>query len=233
MAKFIKTAEIEIPSLLKIFGNYGEPHIIEQNITLTKKVISNYSSFIKKWCNLLEIDEDVFTAFICTESGGKASAFNEGSKATGLSQVTSIAVREAYSRFKVTTGQDIPTEIVEYTKLNAPYLLKLTQNSQVLGASDEAKLKSLLFNPEFNILCGAMVFRWNLNFLKYDGKGHINRVIIGYNNSSYGRIRFYKNRPVTTLELYKDKVLPFETRCYLVKVLGVFGFMDLIKRNNL
>jgi hypothetical protein len=234
MANFIKTAEIEIPSILKIYSNFGEPTIIDKNISIIKKVKSLYGSFIKKWCGVLEIDENIFTSFVCTESMGIAGAYNSGSGASGLTQVTSIAIREAFSRFKTVTGQPIPTEIVSYVKSVAPYLLELSQNSQNLSALNESKLKaSILANPQFNIICGAIVFRWNLNFLKYNNEGHVNRVIIGYNQGSYGRIQYYKGKPVTTLELYKDKKIPFETRCYLVKVLGVFGYMDLIKRNKL
>lgn len=234
MANFIKTAEIEIPSILKIYSDFGNPNVIGDNVNMIKRVKSLYGNSIKKWCSLLEIDENIFISFVCTESKGVSSAYNSGSGASGLTQVTSVAIREAFSRFKTVTGQSIPVEIDAYVNSVAPYLLKLTQNSQDLSSSNESKLKKLLLSDtNFNLICGAMVFRWNLNFLKYNGEGHLNRVIIGYNQGSYGRIQHYKGKPVTTLQLYKDKVIPFETRCYLVKVLGVFGYMDLIKRNNL
>ena len=38
MANFIKTAEIQIPSILKIYSNYGEPNIIDTNVAIIKKV---------------------------------------------------------------------------------------------------------------------------------------------------------------------------------------------------
>lgn len=234
MGKFINTAPITIPALPKIYLNFGEPNVIVGNIALIKSVKAQYDTSIKKWCDTLEIDQNVFISFVCTESRGDKSAYNSGSGASGLTQVTSVAVREAFSRFKLVTGQDLPQEITVYVKSVAPYLLNLTQNSQVLSSANESKLKKvLLSDTQFNIICGAVVLRWTLNFLKFNNQGWIDRAILGYNQSVYGAIQQFKGKPVTTMQLYKFKSIPFETRCYLLKVLGAFGYMDLIRRNNL
>ena len=121
-----------------------------------------------------------------------------------------------YKKQKPEINENVIINVVEINDLNI--IVKLVDYNNMTGYIKHTDLSRRK--------------RFNINSIVSVGKNVVAN-IIGYNNSSYGRIRFYKNRPVTTLELYKDKALPFETRCYLVKVLGVFGFMDLIKRNNL
>ena len=72
-----------------------------------------------------------------------------------------------------------------------------------------------------------------LEITKGGGYAHLNKTIMGYNQSIYGTIKDYKGRAVDTLTLFKDKGFPKETRDYLAKVLGVNGFLHLYAKENL
>jgi hypothetical protein len=62
---------------------------------------------------------------------------------------------------------------------------------------------------------------------------YLQKAIIAYNQSPYGRIRDYKGKFVATITLFKDKVIPKETRNYLAKVLGKNGYLELYASNNI
>jgi hypothetical protein len=128
----------------------------------------------------------------------------------------------------------LPIEIKAEIKSKAPYLLDLTPNNQTLSSANTAKLEALLKNnADFNILMGAIVLRWSLEIARGGGYVHLSKGIIAYNQSAYGAIAKYKNKDIPALTLFKDKAIPKETRDYLVKVLGVNGFLHIYNKNDL
>jgi len=234
MAKFTPLAVVNYPDLNVVYTNYSTASTKAANIKVLQNIKTKFLPFIERWGKLLEIDNSVIIGFIAVESMGKENLGPNNALATGLCQVTPVAVIETVSKFKIITKQSLPVDIVNYINSKAPYLTKLTPNNQTLSASNKtALLKLLKENNEFNILMGAISLRWLFDFLKFDGKAHLNRAIIGYNQSAYGRISKYKGKAVTTKELYSDKIIPAETRQYLAKLLGVDGFTQLILENKI
>jgi len=238
MGKFTKLATTGVPdfNVVYVSGNlsYANSSTKTANLNIVKNIKAKFLPYIERWGNELEIDSAVLIGFIAVESGGKENLGPNGADATGLCQVTRVNVREVVPKFKAITKQPLPTEIRTYLQKKAPFLLSDSFNStQKLSATDMAKLSKLLKEDnEFNILMGAISLRWLFEFLKYDNQAWLNKTIIGYNQSAYGRIKVYKNKPVTTMELYKDSVIPKETRNYLAKLLGRDGFMQLIIENK-
>lgn len=236
MANFTKIKPINLPDINVVYKsggyNFGEQTEKNNNLQMLIDIKRLYGASIKKWSGAFELPERVLTSFIAVESNGKMVGKNSAG-AIGLTQVTTTAIIEAVSKFKTITGSDLPNIVETTIKSKAKYLLDLTPNSQDLSSANTKKLESLLqSDADFNIMMGALVLRWNLDFTKANGYVHLNKAIMAYNQSAYGRIGIYKNRDITTLTLLKDKAFPSETRDYLVKVLGVNGYLHLYNKNN-
>jgi len=243
MLKFTKITDFILPDLPYRFVGGGQDYSRNDNrnanIGILKSIKQNYGVSIKKWADAFELGEPVLTSFIAVESGGKMVGKN-GAGAIGLTQVTVVAIIEAISKFKIITGVDLPSQAVALVKEKAPYLLTLSPNNQYLSSENKSKLETLLSvkkdekgkiisynDPNFNIMAGAMVLRWCLEITSDDKLAYVQKAIIGYNQSVYKRIKSYKGKFVSTSTLFKDKVIPKETRNYLVKVLGKDGYLQL------
>lgn len=237
MLKFTKIADFILPDLPYRFVGSGQDYSRNDNrnanIGILKSIKQNYGGFIKKWADAFELGEPVLTSFIAVESGGKMVGKN-GAGAIGLTQVTVVAIIEAISKFKIITGVDLPSQAIALVKEKSTYLSNLTANNQDLSSLNRGKLETLLANdPNFNIMAGAMVLRWSLEITNDDKFAYVQKGIIAYNQSAYGRIKFYKGKFVSTNILFKDKVILKETRNYLVKVLGKDGYLQLYVVENI
>ncbi len=237
MSNFTKIADFKLPELpyRMVSGSYdfSKKEIIDGNVKMLKSIKNKYGALIKKWSDVFELGEPVLTSFIAVESGGKMVGKNSAG-AMGLSQVTYVSVIECVSKFKVVTRQNLPEEFISLLKEKAPYLLKITPNNQTISSSEKSKLETLLVNDaNFNIAMGALSLRWILELTKADDLTYLQKGIIGYNQSAYGRISAYKNKFVSSDTLFKDKKIPKETRNYIVQVLGKNGFLELYVVNDI
>jgi soluble lytic murein transglycosylase-like protein len=236
MLKFTKIADFILPDLPYRFVGGGQDYSTnvnrKSNLEILKSIKQNYNIFIKQWADVFEIGEPVLTSFIAVESGGKMVGKNRAG-AIGLTQVTVTAIIEAVTKFKIITREDLPSQAVSLIKEKAPYLLSLTANNQNLSSANTSKLESVLSkDANFNIMAGAMVLRWNLEITKANQLAYVQKGIIAYNQSAYGRISKYKAKFVSTNSLFQDKIIPKETRNYLVKVLGKDGYLQLYVVEN-
>lgn len=237
MSKFTKIADFKLPELPYRFVGGGEDYSNKQdkieNVQKLKNIKAKYGIFIKKWATVFELGEPVLTAFVAIESSGKMVGKNQAG-AIGLTQVTLVAIIESISKFKTVTGESLPAEAVDLINKKAPYLLDLTPNKQDVSKSNSSKLEALLeADANFNIMMGAICLRWALDFTGAGNLVYLQKAIIAYNQSPYGRIRAYRGNFVSTSTLFRDKIIPKETRNYLVKALGKDGFLELFVVNNL
>jgi|LakMenEpi03Aug12_release.lakeMendotaPanAssembly.Ray.scaffolds.fasta_scaffold174298_2 hypothetical protein len=237
MATFTKLEDFIISDLPYrfVFGkeDYSLPSVRQGNINTLRGIKNNYGKSILKWSNVFELGEPLLASFIAVESSGKMVGKNNAG-AIGLTQVTVVLIRESISKFKNITKVDLPREALTSIKLKAPFLISLTPNNQDLSASETSKLEALLkTDSDFNILMGAMGLRWGLEITKALEKTYLQKGIIAYNQSAYGDISRYKNKEVKTITLFKDKKIPKETRNYLVKILGIDGFLELYAKENI
>lgn len=105
------------------------------------------------------------------------------------------------------------------------------------------KIRSALFKGDFNIMCGTMVLRWCIErFSTILTGGQLNKAIIAYNAGAYTSSINTKNpltgntgpnrMPVDTATYVVSSKVPKESRNYLLKMLGVDGFLYLIYAKN-
>ena len=237
METFTKLDDFNISDLPYrfVFGkeDFSSPNIRQGNVNILINIRNNYEKSIEKWSNVFELGVPMLSSFIAVESSGKMVGKNNAG-AIGLTQVTAVLIRESISKFKTITAVDLPKIAQSSIKLKAPFLLNLTPNSQNLSASDTSKLEALLkSDSDFNILMGALGLRWGLEITKALGKTYLQKGIVAYNQSAYGDISRYKNKFVKTITLFKDKGIPKETRNYIVKILGIDGFLELYAKENI
>jgi hypothetical protein len=230
MSIFSNMAKFNTPDFKVVYDDYKTNQA--SNTALLRTIISKYGKSMKKWGEVFELNELLISTLIAIESGGKEVGKNSAG-AIGLMQVKEITVRECVSRFKNFTGEEIPELAYNEMKSKAPYLLKLSAYNQKLSSVNTKDLENKLSSDsDFNIMIGCLCFRVCLETTKALGLTRVNKAIIAYNTGIYDRIRSkYSGSSPLTMSLYTDRGFAKETRDYLSKSLGKYGFIELYMKN--
>jgi soluble lytic murein transglycosylase-like protein len=219
----------KIPAINKIFRqkssnfSYDQKHVIEAHKKMIQDVDNKYGRIIEKWQDVFQIDKGVIISFICTESGGKNAPKNRFN-ATGLMQVTPNTVYEVITKW----GSQVKVPLSAETKTFLNSKVSTTSKwsaSRVPTSAEKSQILSALTNEEYNIAVGTATIRWMLESFKKMGSGGLDKVMIAYNAGYYGTRNIIKNQTIEQIES-NTKLQP-ESRAYIVKMLGVYGFMDL------
>jgi len=227
---FAVKVEPNIKSYFKS-GNYSyaNPQVKAANINVIQNINSKYGSIIEYWGDIFEIPKGVLIAFIATESGGTMAKPN-AYKATGLMQVTPIAASTVFD-WKKEVSTPLPPEVIAEINKKLPSLLT--------GKFSESKLLQLLQNDaSFNIMMGTLILRWNLQrFSSILTGAQLNKAMVAYNAGAYTRAlvvgKSTANKiPIDSNLLSKNPKVPAESRAYLVKMLGIDGFLNLIYKDK-
>lgn len=231
MSKFSRLT-ITVPQVLKSFQSYSTPATKKANIEMIREINSDYGSMCQKWGNVFEIEKGVLIAFIATESGGKSNLVSFVGCCYGLMQVSPEAILECANKFDEITGVQLPEE-VRASIARTPNVIGKTK----LSSSAKSALIKRLYDPNFNIMCGTMILRWLLErFSTFLTGAQLNKAIVGYNAGAYTRALNPSGRPnkipVDTARLVTMSTVPRESRNYLVKMLGVDGFLQLIYKDK-
>lgn len=233
MGKYTKV-EMKVPDVNRSFsqGNYkySDKSVIKGNLGILSGVVKNYSKFITTWGEEFEIDNSIIAGFISTESGGNNAPPNRYD-ATGLMQVTPNTVWEILAKWQIMVKSPLSEKAKSFFNKAIPS--SKNYNSNVLPSSavkSEIRL-ALQKNPEFNIAIGTAVLRWLLEAFKDGDVAHINKVMVSYNAGYYSMRNKVKGK-LTTEQLLNNKTIPLESRGYLLKMLGVNGFLELWFKND-
>lgn len=228
MAKYTKIS-IKVPEVNRSFaqGNYkySSPEVIKANKSLIDKVYKDYGALITKWGTEFEIDDSIITGFIATESGGKNSAPNQFD-ATGLMQMTPNTVWEILAKWKNIVGSPLSSTAISFFNKSIPSSKNYNPNNLPSSAIKSEIRSALQKNSEFNIAIGTANLRWLLEALKENGIANINKVMVSYNAGYYAMRTKVTGNP-STEKLLSNKKIPLESRGYLLKMLGVNGYLDL------
>lgn len=235
--------KVTVPDVMLTFKsgdlNYGKPEVKKRNVNLLKSINSKYGVYIDKWGGLLSIPNGVICGFIATESAGTMVGANKFD-AVGLMQCTPNSVYECVVNWSKEVHDPMPAAIIAELTIKAKYLMK----PAVTPAAAKARIMaSLAADASFNILCGCVIIRWMCERFSNGGTALFNRAMIAYNAGAFTSSQLSPDKtdrfttPNTsfadTATLVANKSVPAESRNYLVKMLGVDGFLDLIYRQNL
>jgi soluble lytic murein transglycosylase-like protein len=227
---------IKIPEVNKTYDNYSTPSGKKLNAELLKKINANYGSSVEKWGKVFDIPKGVLISFIATESGGRQGLYNFC--CYGLMQVSPDIVWEYPSRWNKAVSTPLPQEVKNILNSKASGILTAKKFTTTL---DNKIKNALLDDANFNIMCGTMCLRWLIErFSNFLTGGQLNKAIIGYNAGAYSThintfiagVRTPNKIPTDTTTFVNNSKIPRETKNYLIKMLGVNGYMSLIYKDK-
>jgi hypothetical protein len=228
------TVAIKVPDINRSFVQgsykYSDKSVALANTNLLDKIVKDYLGFINTWGTEFEIDNSIIAGFIATESGGKNAPANKYD-ATGLMQVTPNSVWEILVKWQVMVNSPLSAKAKSFFNKAIPSSKNFNANTLPSSAVKSEIRKALQNNSEFNIAIGTATLRWLLEAFKDGNVASINKVMVSYNAGYYSM----KNKVIgklTTEQLLNNKTIPLESRGYLLKMLGVNGFLDLWFKKN-
>lgn len=229
--------KIRVPDIQQSFGSYSKTATKQQNIELIKDIYNKYKNQVAKWATTFAIPRGVIIAFITTESGGNMYPPNQY-LATGLMQVTPNAVWDCARKWTSEVSTPLPQNVK--TSLETNVFNFFSSKQPVPNVTQRNAILSLLQrNADFNIMCGTMSLRWLLErFSTFLTGAQINKAMVAYNAGAYVRALQIPNTtkankiPIDTSTLYKMRI-PLESKNYLLKMLGIDGFMSLIYKDKI
>jgi hypothetical protein len=233
MSKYTKI-NVNVPDINRTFVSgaysYSKPEVITANKAMMNTIYKNYGTFINRWGIEFEIDDSVLVGFIATESGGKNAPPNRF-KATGLMQMTPDAVWETIAKWEKMVGSPLSKTATAFFNKIIPSSKKFEPNTPPSSSVTSEISNALQNNSEFNIAIGSAQLRWMLEAFKEGGEAELNKVMVSYNAGYYGSRNKVKGK-MTTTQIVNNKSFALESRGYLLKMLGVNGFMDLWFKNK-
>ena len=228
MGKFTKIA-IKVPDVNRSFVQgsykYSNTSVMESNKLVLDTIYKDYGTFITKWGIEFEIDDSIITGFIATESGGINTSPNQYD-ATGLMQMTPNTAWEVLVKWENIVGSPLSDKAKSFFNKAIPSSKNFDSNSPPNSSVKNQITSALKKNPEFNIAIGTACLRWLLEAFKDGNVASINKVMVSY-NAGYYSMRNKVKGSLTTQQLINNKSIPIESRGYLLKMLGVNGFLDL------
>lgn len=237
MSKF-STIRVKVPDLPTPFRsgnvNYSQPHVKVANTKMIRDIKAKYGSLYNKWGEVFEIPNGILNGFIATESGGQMAKPNQF-KATGLMQVTPNTVWETARKFRSQTGVDLPAEVRAEITRRIPTFFT-SKDIQPNSATERTLLNLLEKDANFNIMVGTTTLRWLLERFSHLKVGQLNKAMVAYNAGAFTRSINRGTTPITepidTIKLVSNRLVPIESRGYLLKMMGKDGFLSLIYKDK-
>ena len=231
----INVPDVDVQYAYSRGNSFGDSHVKRANIEMLRRIDSSYRKEISRWATLFQIPDGVLVAFIATESNGRMLAPNRF-KATGLMQVTPNAIWECVRKYKSTTNNDLPQMAVLELNSKIPQIFT-SKAAEPDTATSNRILSFLEKDSNFNIMAGTLVLRWLLErFSTIITGGQLNKAMVAYNAGAYTRSLNDGTRPnkipIDTASLVKNRLVPNESRKYLIKMLGINGFLSLIYKDK-
>lgn len=229
---------IKAPAIPNKFYPDNQVPLIKQKLAEIK---ANYGKYVEYIATITNIPADVIYSFIFIESRGNKDAVSficNSSKPyecpVGLMQITAETATGTVF-FENKQGRLLPQEkailekYISKEKLNCIYSMQFfghpvgcskitTKSGNRVGQVIE---KKDLFNPELNILIGAMLIGQLIDQHTEGGTPRMDKVIVRY-NAGY----FYKPKGATIQETVMN--VPTESRNYIYKLLGENGVLSLV-----
>ena len=181
-----------------------------------------YGNIINNISAITFVPADIIRSVIFIESAGNSKAYNSGSGATGLMQVTPTSatdtVVQEIQRGRLTDPEkQILKKHLGDGRFNTLMKYKLLGQPQIITKED-------LLDPELNILIGCLALNLLVNEHTEGGKVRLDKVIVRYNNGYF----FPKSKLKGTTDELLASSLPTETKNYITKLVGTNGTLDLI-----
>lgn len=211
--------------------SYSDSAVKAGNVAMLRNIRSNYNTHIDYFGRLFNIPASLTASFIATESGGRNVGPNRFS-ATGLMQITPDAFYETFSRRLKTNDVALAEQNLVRRSVAGIQFNERGMTSSV--SSIRAALLVAFQKPEFNIYAGCLYLDFLIDRFAINSVAQINKVLVGYNAGAYNSVISSNIAiAIASNNLVKNALVPKESRGYLVKILGIDGYLDLILKQGL
>ncbi len=217
---FLKTT---VPIVSKRFYKRHQIKHIKHRI---ERIYSKYGDYIKKASALTQVPENLIVSIIFIESNGHERSLNKKSGATGLMQLTQSSCSDIlYLKNKMGQLTQIEKHIIKKSLGNRLDCIlgmqhmgqkKLCNGKTGFNVSEED-----LYNPEFNILCGAIFLSVLIENHTEKGLVRLDKIVAGYSVGLFSKI---KGKTPEEVMQYTNK----ETRSYIEKLAGTNGVLRVM-----
>lgn len=224
------TVNISVPDIPYRFKagsyDYSRPDVKKDNVDMLKSIKSNDYSLLSKYGSLFGIPP-VFTAgFIAVESGGKGVIARDGLSA-GKLQISPNPFYETFNR-RLKSG-DIAAAQQALVRQAVPGMIFDADGIKTPAASlYNVLMRAFINNNEFGIYAGCLYMKFLIDRFSINGVAQINKVIVAY-NAGHNKNILVTNIAIAldSANLASNSFVPMVSRAYLVKMLGIDGYLDL------
>lgn len=215
---------ILVPSIKKA---YYDDTTAQANLKKIETVIRpQFGKIINNISKISNVPTQIIESFIFIESGGDPNA--QSPYAVGLMQVSLATASDAIIKEKGAGRLSVAeAEIIKKT-LGSRYAIVQAVKPKQKSIGKTFITKTDLLNPEFNILIGTIIVKQLIDeFTEKNGRIRMDKVISIYNAGRYGKTSkkiIASKEPIDKI----IKILPTETKNYILKLLGERGILDTI-----
>ena len=189
------------------------------------KIKAQYGTIIANIAKITNVPEDLLVSFIFIESKGNAKA--KLVKAIGLMQVQPQAANDIiwYENSKKRLGDAEKAILRKYLGTRLDCILSMRYMSDKRTCNKNTGLsvtESDLYNPEFNILVGAIFLGILMDAHTENGKIRLDKVVVRYNKG------FFTKMPKgdTVASFYASQ--PKSSQDYIKKLAGLNSTLDIL-----
>jgi soluble lytic murein transglycosylase-like protein len=208
---------IKVPATSSAFYSKAEA---DSAAAKTLNFYAANKAMIDHICQITNMDAYILMSVMWIESNCNPNAFNSGSKATGLMQVTPNTPTDMLflenKRQRLSEAEK--TLLRKYIGNRLDIILKMKYYNQYGIQFNQQEL----YQPELNILLGSIIFGLCMDEETYNGQVRLDRAIIRYNRGWFTTIA---NGNIDTL-LY---IYQGETANYIKKFVGVNGILTKLR----
>lgn len=217
------TLEVPIPMTPRVFYSNAA---LPQNKAKLDQIGKKYYKEIKQAEELTKVPGALILSVIFTESAGNPSVVSYVG-AAGLMQLKPQAANDTIflenKQGRLTAGELAVLKKYLGNRINGPLKQKyLSHKIKENNYTGNVVTRADMLNPEFNILCGAMLLGILIDQHQEAGLLRLDKVLL-----RYGMGYFYKPGE-GTIEQVLDRVKPksSEGYAYILKVLGKNGLLE-------
>jgi soluble lytic murein transglycosylase-like protein len=212
---------ITLPAVESAFYS---PDQIPANRSKINQIKSNYGGYVNNISVLTKIPDTLLYAMIFIESTGNPSAHS--GKAVGLMQVSPVSATDiVFKEHKTGRLSNQERAIIQQylgTRASQIYSMRSPGQKQFISEND-------LYNPELNILIGAILLGQLIDESVEGDTLRLDKVIVRYNSGYYS---FSRGKDLVGDTMTVLSRLNPETGAYIRKLLGPNGVLEILEAEN-